>query len=475
MELTVYNNFPKKKNSTLQPSGGTVYNITLKNPCSTINPVFLIDGVNLQANYCKWNGRYYYIDNIVLRNNNVYELHCSVDVLASWRSNILSTPVYCTRCSDADAGYVHWNPTIADSRYPSEYAQKTVQTPVNNFPGTTISGVYIVSVNGFLFGGSTAADYVMFTPAEYKKFLKGAFENFGYTETYSNSTSITEFILSAIYIPMVSGGAITPHGVGGQFSVCEYNCYFIERVQWACSGYIVNSGAYYEINAGDYTMQNHPQVSRGTWLNTMLSNHVFHWTPVGDVQLPMEPLHEGVDENKVLTYRFKLYVDLITGAGTMYVDRNKSTEFVRVLSLSLGSVGIPVRISGSSVTLSQGSGSAGASIIHGAVAGLFDALGSGNILSAFDESKMLPTFTSSGSSGGLSAYVEAPKILSTYNILGTEDLANQGRPCCRTLYLNTLPSGTYVETNGFEQLNSPCTPDEFSKINDFMKDGIYVY
>ena len=88
ISITLYKNFSKKKNSTKQPTGGTTVNVVFKDDCTIEAPIFIIKGVDLDVNYCLFNGAYYYIDDIVLRNNNIYELHCSKDVLATYKSTI---------------------------------------------------------------------------------------------------------------------------------------------------------------------------------------------------------------------------------------------------------------------------------------------------------------------------------------------------------------------------------------------------
>lgn len=108
VSITLYKNFSKKKNSTKQPTGGTTANVVFKDQCSIDNPVFLINGVDLTVNYLLFNGAYYFIDDIVLGNNNIYELHCSKDVLATYKSTIgsynafieRSASVYDTKIND---------------------------------------------------------------------------------------------------------------------------------------------------------------------------------------------------------------------------------------------------------------------------------------------------------------------------------------------------------------------------------------
>lgn len=94
MKITLYKNFSKKINSTKQPSGGAEKEVYLKDGCSVENPIFLIDGIDLDVNYVKFNDNYFYVNDIILSNNNIYEIHCSMDTLASHKAEILNTTAY---------------------------------------------------------------------------------------------------------------------------------------------------------------------------------------------------------------------------------------------------------------------------------------------------------------------------------------------------------------------------------------------
>lgn len=101
MNITLYKNFSKRRNSTKQPTGGTTVTARMKRDTSTENPVFELDGVDLDVNYVGFNNGFYFVDDIVLGNNNIYELHCSIDVLATWRSLIGSYNAFIERSASA--------------------------------------------------------------------------------------------------------------------------------------------------------------------------------------------------------------------------------------------------------------------------------------------------------------------------------------------------------------------------------------
>lgn len=97
MQLTYYNNKSDKRylNKTLESitlaGHSNPVNISILDNCSVVNPTFkMVDkDIYLTANYC-WVDtlrRYYYIDDIELSNGFAY-LHCTVDVLMTYKEEI---------------------------------------------------------------------------------------------------------------------------------------------------------------------------------------------------------------------------------------------------------------------------------------------------------------------------------------------------------------------------------------------------
>lgn len=82
----------KKINSTKQhfSKSKTLY-VKLKDPCSMRAPVFKVKGLNKGTlyNYVGWEGRFYWIDDIVYRTFDIQEVHCHLDALATFKDHIL--------------------------------------------------------------------------------------------------------------------------------------------------------------------------------------------------------------------------------------------------------------------------------------------------------------------------------------------------------------------------------------------------
>lgn len=138
MQLTLYSNFSKRRNSTKQPTNGTTYEVKLKEGCSLENPIFLIDGINLNVNYALWNGSYYFVTDIILSNNNIYEIHCEMDPLATWKSEIGASTQFVERSSS------EYNVDITDTYLSSTQRIARIDTAETSWGQLGLTGCYIL-------------------------------------------------------------------------------------------------------------------------------------------------------------------------------------------------------------------------------------------------------------------------------------------------------------------------------------------
>jgi hypothetical protein len=111
--------FSKKKNSTKQPTGAaTTKTVRLKEGTSLESPVFVLDGAVHGYNYAQFGGVYYFVDDVVIAKNAITELHCSRDLLATFKSEIQASTLYVLY-------YTHNNTEITDKRLSTKTTQVT--------------------------------------------------------------------------------------------------------------------------------------------------------------------------------------------------------------------------------------------------------------------------------------------------------------------------------------------------------------
>ena len=115
----------------------------LKDPCDIKNPVFILKGSAGNYNYAKWSSRYYWVDKVIPMPNGIIEVHCHLDPLGTYQSDIFATKSFCVYGSSND-----WNKDVDDPRMQPEKIDRTnsqVQD-IFSFTMTPNNGTYIVTV-----------------------------------------------------------------------------------------------------------------------------------------------------------------------------------------------------------------------------------------------------------------------------------------------------------------------------------------
>lgn len=89
MTITTWSNFTKRRNSTRRPgSGGTQHDCKLKEATSVERPTFLLQSNDFSINYVQAFGHYYFVDDIKSVRQDLIEVSCSIDVGATYKSQI---------------------------------------------------------------------------------------------------------------------------------------------------------------------------------------------------------------------------------------------------------------------------------------------------------------------------------------------------------------------------------------------------
>ena len=91
VSMTFYSNFSKRENSTKQPTGGTSYNVVFKDSFSIIGgTVKLQASFDTAKNYtaAKYGNNFYKVVDVVSTTNNIVEITLTLDVLATYKSEI---------------------------------------------------------------------------------------------------------------------------------------------------------------------------------------------------------------------------------------------------------------------------------------------------------------------------------------------------------------------------------------------------
>ena len=144
MSITVsFSTGSKRENSTKQLAMSTTHNCVYKNGCDMLNPTLLLEiSSDTFPKYTafKIEDRYFNVTNIRSVRDNLFEVTGEVDVLATYKANILATTAYTIYDSVS-------NSELVDNRLPMK-TSKHVEASQTACPFVPDGGTYILSLTG---------------------------------------------------------------------------------------------------------------------------------------------------------------------------------------------------------------------------------------------------------------------------------------------------------------------------------------
>ena len=467
MNVELYK-FTKRLNSTAlpTPSAGTSFSCELKNETSFINPILKFRPDHLTSGlfspsaynyaYIAYWQRYYYITDWKYING-LWECYLTVDVMASFRSEIGATSAYIIRSNSAHNG------NIIDSFYPAKTDVTIQKTNVacawyNVAPS---GGSYILGVINYENGNKIGAlNYYALTTAQLSSIL-----NYLFTDNIYNSSSITEmgkglykslfnpfqYIVSCLWFPFATsafGSAQEEVKVG----------YWSTAVQ----GIIVSSLA--EKTFVTATLPDHPQLTRGAYLNRApYTKHTLYIPPFGCIPIDTNFISIG-------KYLYSaVLVDHITGQATIRVSLSPSSSNLNeynIMCERTGMIGVPIQLA-QILTDYVNTLSSASDVISSALSfnlgGVFKGL-----LSAVES--QMPKVSTSGANGSFIETLQYPQLISEFLNIVNENQTEFGRPLCDTRTISTL-SG-YIQCGEADHAFSG-TRAETEEINRMLKEGFF--
>lgn len=467
MQVNFYT-FSKKENSTYRPSGsGTSFGCTLKSTSSIASPVIELD-IGTTTNPAAYNycyipdfDRYYYISDWTWIENRLWEASLVTDVLATFRDEIGASTLYVLRSASAYDG------AINDIYYPAKVSS-TFQTVQQATPFTfnAQSGSFVIGIASGLHPTYGTTTYWLMDSAQMDAFMQALNNDIvnatNLFETADASFALQkalidpfQYVTSCIWYPLAY--ADMP-GLGGQDTI-------------SAGGYPLNATGQ-RISAStplkDYTLSftlpDHPQIARGTYLNGVYRKLYLEIPPFGSCEL------DGmiaVNYSKIIV---KISVDTISGMGTIRVGCGNQTDIEELLDRYETQIGVSMQLSNIKSNIIGGAANVASSIIGGiASAALGNIAGAGingvsGITGGLD--MLQPKVSHLGSTGSFSglantvpqsvplSYIVQAKLYVQFITLVDEDLDHAGRPLCQLRQISTLPGYNIVkdaeiDINGF--------------------------
>lgn len=228
----------KRINSDIQPDvdesvalSTTLTDFYLKDNTSLNNPVFVIAASNMpETNYCIVTGQgftaerpqkqYYWVNDIVQVRKTVWEVHCTIDALATWKSKIRSQDAFISRSSNVFNPYLNDTVLESDGRYPSRYLCSWIDEHISG--ATEGYGTYILTLaangDGTTGGVGGMARYAM-TETGARTFLTAFFNPTVLQSIVTQFGDISQFFGGLHWIPVkwnsVSGASVSSISIAG--------------------------------------------------------------------------------------------------------------------------------------------------------------------------------------------------------------------------------------------------------------------
>lgn len=452
MEVTAYRFFNKRKNSTKRPTDGAIRNVVLLDDVSLYSPIFESEYWDYNDNYCKWAGRFYYVTDVVTKNQNIFEVHCEIDPLATWKDDIMNTTAFVTfSTSSFDIG-------IPDYRLSSDPLTivKTTQTEV--FPG--LGEEFVIS-----YVGTNSAPTLGLSYSNLEA-LQGEMMSNKFVKTITNwATSIIKQSDETVY-----AGNIVPSLLGSTSNSIT-RCIFTPKFHSIGVKGIVLAGGYVPTNnvSGDIPSHSYTETYKisipwafgsGDFRNrAQFTNMSIYLPGYGFIALNADN-YQGESSISV-----SATLDSYVGEITYLVDgKTKATC----------SISYPVQVGTSQV----GNIPNAVTGVAQAVAGGLSENPVGVGMGAYNavRSMMATDASSVGSAGGSSAFNAHTKITvlimaHNTNVDPASVADTIGRPLNAVRNIGSL-SG-YVQTGDVEVPTS--APDEYKTvINDSLNGGMYI-
>lgn len=458
MTITFYT-FSKKRNSTAQPTGGTSYTGNLTQESGIVSPSVIMDFGNTAPayNYAYITefGRYYWITEITSIGGGLWRVSMTVDVLATYKSDIGAASKYVLRSASSFDG------TIVDMKYPTKsgYTYATDDVTSGLAPGLD-GGNYIV---GVVSPGATSLGSLNVWNLDASEF-KALRNLLSPTAYYQN---ITDVDLQNVAIDIVNPMQYISFVKYYPMQIVQGS---VDTMQLGPLSMLAHKLANPVVSFSNLTLNlsSHPQsATRGTYLNCEpFTQRFITWLPVGMIHVP--GLLAGLTSINV---SYKL--DVISGIGDFTITDPSDAD--RILYRTSFSVGADIPIAqittGNPLKLVSGAfnlvGTA-ASAITGNIGG---AVTSGvSAISDFISSMVPEVQAMKPGSGSL---MEDGKIRLVECFANIMDDSNTefGRPLCAVRQISGL-SGYVLCADG-EVPAAGATQSELAEIESYLTGGFY--
>lgn len=480
MNLTIWVNFSKRRNSTKRPTGGDgVYDVRLKENTSLMKPTFIMTATNIEANYCKWADRYYYINDIIFLSNDLRELICELDVLATFKTEIGNYTTLISRASNTLA----WDGRIVDTIYPAKVTpmrRETLYSSLAQFTLNRASGVIVMGTVGY-----SGNKWYMMSASEFERVCHSLFplKIDGSTDfdtwLATNITqalagglqSIMSNIVSLKWLPIVWSSALTSDVVSTPVSSISIGNWDVNvGVGTDPVREIVGNTVHNITNSAFSFLDRSEDVTFDQWLRL---------SPYADYHIYIPPFGVIPVDGSCLVFtggrayvNVDFNVDMLTGNATLILRYPAEAVLGGVSPKTAGRyttcLGYDLKAGGGATNVPGVVASAAAAVAAVADENYAKAVGAigSAVSSAIPQSGQI----GGGVAGPSPDLTDMPRAVATYWQPIDFNVNELGRPCGAVMKIDDIPG--YIET-ARAKIEVAAHPEEMTQINALLDSGIF--
>lgn len=208
MNIKTWSNFSKRRNSTKQPTGGTQVTCTLKETTSIEKPTFVLSSNDFSINYIEAFGEYYFVDDVKSIRNGIIEVSCSLDVGATYKTDIGSYTAFIERAA------TYHNDFLPDPDVAIINDENVVSTTTSALTMFNSGGLFVVSVLNDIGSGNGFTTYYITDATNLEYLAQYVNSNWGSAATdvtdwlQSTFLKTADSIIDCIWVP-ISFSALT--------------------------------------------------------------------------------------------------------------------------------------------------------------------------------------------------------------------------------------------------------------------------
>lgn len=459
MEILLFEHFSKRANSTKRPddSTGIIKDVRIKGnfgfenqnqstKCSLVYPSFFLADAT-HYSYLKAWGNYYFVDGVAYDIDGAQYINCTIDVLATWKDEILSTTAYVKYSSS------NFNKRIIDQRIPRLTDVAIRHNTYDTIFDETADNVFFITVGGENSGTAYRGGYNYYS-----------FSEMGWNDLCAKLCN-DDFIddIKKIFMD-VSSGLISSRRMPIKTS---------EIPRGSVSSIDIGRAS---ITYPAYKLTQtyiHPDPIEMTI--PLYKDDFNEWSPyrrlklyipyIGTIDLPTDLYH---DDSIILDY----VVDLTTGLMEVNICAHSLNNKLMTLSAEIGGQ-LPTSVNNVNLLKVASNG-----------AGAIGSVAMGNPIGALEQAAsavstgLTDNITTKGIfGGGRSEFLGTEFILyaidwqPVFNANNANYIALHGRPCYQVIPLTELTG--YVETINFS-IEIASTTNIRNMINSKLDSGIYI-